>query len=119
MTDYDKPSEMTYRDYREHVETAAETAVEEYGLEHDGEIYEAIEYAVDGSQLVNNYGYMLMTVLLSDKNPDQPDYCSPWDLYVDFSNEPSWSDAVSAMAYVCYYSDVMEKAKWMLEDDDE
>ena len=127
MTDYEKPSEMTYRHYTQHVETAAEVAIEameEYPEDYDN-VHESVEYAVGGSQLIHNYGYMLMTVLLSDQDPDNPDYCSPWTVYAgchtdrDGELDISWSGAVTEMAYVCYYSDVMEKVKRMLEEDDE
>jgi len=120
MTNYDTPTDMTYRDYMEHVETAAKSVIintEDYPEDFD-DIHDAVWQTVDGARLVNNYGYMMMTVLLSDQNPDRPDYCEPWTVYVDLSNDPTWSDAVSAMAYVCYYSDVMDKVKRLQEDDE-
>jgi len=113
MTDYEKPSEMTYRDYMEHVETAADVALEameEYPPDFR-DISDGIHYAIDGSRLIHNYGYMLMTVLLSDNSPEDPDYCERWQMYVDLKNDPTWSDCVSEMAYVCHYSDVMANIK--------
>jgi len=117
MNDYDKPSEMTYRHYREKVEFAAEVAydrLEESASRHY-DMHEAVHDTIDGDQLVMNYGYMLKTVLLSDQSPDSPDHSEPWTLYCDLS-DPSWADAVGAMAYVCYDSDVMEQMKRMEED---
>lgn len=117
---YDKPSEMTYRHYREHVETAGETALNAYIEWHEDypELHEAVEYAIEGDRLVHNYGYMLMTVLLSDQSPESPEYCERWSAYVDLCADPTWSDCVSQMAYVCYYSDVMDWVKRALEDDE-
>lgn len=115
----EKPSDMTYREYREQVELAAEVALEamnEYPEDWDS-IDEAVRYAIRGDQLFSDYGYKLMTVLLSDTSPDSPDYCEPWDAYVDLSGEPSWSEAVSQMAWVCYYSDTYGKVCDLLEED--
>lgn len=119
MTDYDKSYDMTFRGYREHVNTAAEIAIENYELNVVEELSKAVEYAINGSNLIENYGYMLMTVLHSDQHPDQPEYCDPWTTYADLSDNPTSSDVISEMAYVCFYSDVMEKVKRMLEEDDE
>lgn len=121
MKDYDKPSEMTYRHYRQNVETAAEAAYEamaDYPEDYDN-LHDAVVSTVDGDYHINNYGYMLMTVLLSDQSPDSPDYCESWDVYCDLSNDPSWSDAVGAMAYVCFYSDVYEKLEQMRAEEEE
>ena len=119
MKDYDTPSEMTYRHYRENVELAAEAAYERLAEDPDyyDSLHDAIFEAIDGNQLVSNYGYMLKTVLLSDQSPDSPDYCEPWNVYCDLS-DPSWADAVGAMAYVCFYSDVYEQAKKMTDEEE-
>lgn len=119
---YDRPSEMEYRHYHGHVETSAEVALnklDEYP-EDFANLHEAVESAIRGDRLVTTYGYSLMTVLLSDQRPDTPDYAEHWALYADLSDSrPSYGGVITAMAYVCYQSDVFRKAKRMMEDDDE
>lgn len=108
----DKPSEYTYRDYREEVEasaTVALDAMEEYPEDFET-LHDAIHYATEGDSRYTNYGHMLMTVLLSDQNPEAPDYSERWQAFTDLSNDPTWAECVSEMARVCYYSDVFAQA---------
>lgn len=113
MSTHVKPSEMEYSDYMENAEYAADAVIERMNEWEDsyGDLHEAVWEVVDSSKYVNNYGYNLSTVMLSDTNPDSPDYCEPWTTYADLSSDPSWSDVVTAMAYVCFYSDVVEHIK--------
>lgn len=49
-----------------------------------------------------------MAVLLSDQDPDAPDYCEAWTSRADLSSRPTWGHIVRAMAEVCLYSDVVD-----------
>lgn len=107
----DKPTEWAYRDYCRAVEIHADAAREvltDYPEDPD-DIHDVVRYAIEGANLVTDRGFMLVTVLLSDQDPDRPDYMSEWRQFVDFNDdELSWSGAVQQMAYVCLYSDVMD-----------
>lgn len=120
--DYDRPSEMTYRHYKENVILHAEVTLkqmEAYPEDFDN-LHDAVRQSIQGDPLVMNNGYQLMTILQSDTHPDTPDYCEPWAHYVDFSgNDTTASDCLTQMAYVCYYSDVFEKVKRLQEEDDD
>lgn len=121
--EWEKKSDLTYRNYRSHVETAAQVAVDAMegndGWVPEEEEYQAVEYAIQGSTMFTNRGLMLMTVLLSDQDPDMPDYEESWTSFVDPSSDPTWTDCVSEMARVCYYSDVFDRFKRLREDDDD
>lgn len=114
-----KPSEWTYLEYRQDVELAASVAIEarnEYP-EDFGTLDEAVRYAIEGDSRFTNYGHMLMTVLLSDTDPDAPDYGERWQARADLGGDPTWPDLVGEMARVCYYSDVVEQMGRKLHDD--
>lgn len=111
----DKPREYEYRDYKQEVETAGESALDAH-LSHEDDLHKAIEYGISGSSRFTNYGHMLMTVLLSDQSPENPDYSEPWSQFIDFDSDPTWADVVGQMARVCYYSDVMDYVKQELEE---
>jgi hypothetical protein len=118
-----KPSEETYQDYRAIVEAYAESAIEEK-LEDDRvntpNVSEAVSKSVEGSKRYLNRGRALSTILLSEQNPDHPDYYPSWDARIDQTDDDLTSlDYIMAMAYVCFYSDVMDKVKRMREDNDE
>lgn len=104
----EKPSEYTFRDYRHEVEIAGEVALDAMrDCPEDNEtLDDAVWYAIEGSTRYINYGHMLMTVLLSDQNPDVPDYCAAW--HHNVSDPERWASAVQEMARVCYYSDVYD-----------
>jgi hypothetical protein len=104
----DKPQEYTYRDYMAEVKVAAEVAVDADEADDHTDMNHAVKYAIRGSQRTKNYGHMLMTVLLSDTMPDNPKYCDPWHKHV--SDWERWASVVEEMAWVCYYSDVLERA---------
>lgn len=107
-----KPSEAMYQDYRDNVILNADV-VEDNRLDYPDEyddIHQSVWEVVDSDRWVTHYGWSLVTVLLSDQDPDHPDYCQSWDNYADLSNprELSWSSVVQAMAEVCLYSDIRE-----------
>lgn len=110
--DADRPTEWTYRQYRETVERHAEAILdelEEYPDEFDS-IEAAIANSVDHSHTLIYPGWALAAVLLSDQDPDHPDYCEPWTAYADLT-DPTWPDVVGAMARACLYSDVFDHLK--------
>lgn len=104
------PREWTYQDYHNAVQTHAEAAreaLDDYPEDFETEA-EAVEYAIGGTDLIIDYGHMLVTVLMSDTDPDNPDYCSPWVVRAGaIDTETSWSEVVGHMAYTCVYDDVM------------
>lgn len=114
------PMEATYRDYREHVELLAECAAEALAEHPDvnANEFDAVNEVLNGDRWHTNYGFMLATVMLSDQNPDSPDYCASWATYCGLA-DPTWADAVGAMAYVCLYSDVMDAYKRNHESSEE
>lgn len=103
--------ETDYATYRRQVETAAEEALDALNREDHQEPEEAVEYAIMESQRFIMPGHALMTIYLSDQDPDMPDYCQRWQAYVGLSDGPTWSECVTEMARVCYYSDVMDRLK--------
>jgi hypothetical protein len=105
----DKPQEYTYRDYMAEVQGAAEVAVDALEGDDPTDMRQAVTYATNGGDhRYINYGHMLMTVLLSDTMPDNPKYCEAWHHFVE--DEERWASVVQEMAWVCYYSDVFERA---------
>lgn len=107
----DKPTEWTYGDYMEVVDLSAEVAADmlvNYPEDY-ADPFEAVESAIQGDNRFATYGHALMTVLLSGQNPDHPDYTEPWDTFVTFDGEITWTDCIFQMARVCYYSDVMAR----------
>lgn len=108
-------SELTYRDYRDGVETTVEAVRERRDADpeaFDADPHDHIHELVGEDWWHTTYGAALMAVLLSDTDPDAPDYCEPWTTYVDLSDprDLSWTDTVTAQAYVCYLSDVIDLA---------
>lgn len=102
-----KASELTYTDYRESIELAAEEIVNELEEYDDYDnVHDAIHQMTESSDWIFTHGKNLMCVLLSDINPDNPDYTEGWNLYAGDCD--SWSDAVSAMAFTCMYNDIAD-----------
>lgn len=104
------PREWTREDYHSAIKIhaeAAEEALDEFPEDFETEA-EAVEYAIGGTDLIIDYGQMLVTVLMSDTNPDNPDYCSPWLVRAGaIDTETTWAEIVGHMAYTCVYDDVM------------
>ena len=107
----DTPSFYTWSDYIADVKLSGEVALEK--MEHDPsmDIHDAVDEAIAGDERIDNYGHMLMTVLLSEQSPESPDYTERWQMFADVGEDSTWSELVSEMAYVCYYSDVMDWIK--------
>lgn len=107
----DNPREWTYRDYHDSVGAnvdAAEEALTEYPEDWET-IHDVVTYAIDGDRFLHQGGFSLVTVLMSDQNPDRPDYTERWQSFVDFDADPTWSDVLQQMAYACLYSDVLNR----------
>lgn len=107
----ERPSEWTYREYRETVDLHAGSILDELDEYPTDDLHRRISDSLEGAQSVIYPGWALMTVLLSDTDPDMPDYGPGWKERLDLGAGPSWGEAVGEMAYVCLYSDVMEWLK--------
>jgi len=115
-----RPHEETSRDYQRDVKSAAEAAYNESQADEFADPHEVVRYGVEGSPRINDYGYMLTTVLFSKQNPDNPDYGESWTQSVDFNAEDlRRSDCVEQMARACFYSDVMDEFIDMVEEAEE
>lgn len=112
------PREMTPREYHEHVTSVAEGAIEaleEYPEDFNDSTEQAVEYAIDGSNMIHNRGYRLITLFHTSQHPDNPEYAEEWSNRVN-TNDLTAGDALTQMAYACYYSDVMAKTIELLEE---
>ena len=107
----DSPRFYMWSDYKADVKLYGEVAVEKMVEDETLDVHDAVDEAIAGSQRIDNYGHMLMTVLLSNQSPECPDYCERWTFYADVSEDTTWSELVREMAYVCFYSDVMDWVK--------
>lgn len=121
MSPRPRPSEVDYDYYRKQIELSAEAIVDEYDEDDDPDLHEMVWESADSDQFVILNGYQIVAIQLSDQDPDQPDYCSSWNVYYDSPDEDetaSYRDALMAMAYVCVYSDIYDAVQRLMENDD-
>lgn len=112
MSGADKPTDWTFAQYRATVESHAETVIENLTSYPDDyeEPHHAVRQVVENAHAVTYPGWSLMTVLLSEQDPDDPEYWASWRELLDLDAGPSWSEIIRQMAYVCLYSDVYDHA---------
>jgi len=111
----------TRSEYDTDVETAAEVAIEaleEDPVEHDS-IERAVEYAIDGSTRLTHSGEMLLTVYHSQHSPDDDFFTGTWRMRLNTSDvsDTRWTEVVSNMAYTCFFSDVLNKTREIIDEE--
>lgn len=110
------PREMTKREYREQIENEANAAIKLLNEEGFHETLEdAVKAGIEGSKMITESGYQLMTLFHTSQSPDEPLHGQKWNQKTEQENTSS-NEAIKQMAYTIFYSEVLDKAIELKEE---